>query len=124
MPSFLFMKLNFYTYKNCDTCRKAKKFLTAKEIEFEEIPIREKPPLIKDLHVMLDIYKGDIRRLFNTSGVDYRAMNLKDKLPTLKDSEALKLLSNNGNLIKRPFAIRGKEGAVGFSEAAWGDLFL
>jgi arsenate reductase len=118
------MKLNFYIYKNCGTCRKAKKFLTAKEIEFEEIPIREKPPSIKDLHVMLDIYKGDIRRLFNTSGVDYRAMNLKDKLPDLKDSEALKLLSNNGNLIKRPFAIRGKEGAVGFSEAVWGDLFL
>ena len=51
-------------------------------------------------------------------------MNLKDKLPTLKDSEALKLLSNNGNLIKRPFAIRGKEGAVGFNEVVWCDLFL
>ena len=84
----------------------------------------DSPHKIKDLHVMLDIYKGDIRRLFNTSGVDYRAMNLKDKLPTLKDSEALKLLSNNGNLIKRPFVIRGKEGAVGFSEVVWCDLFL
>ena len=51
-------------------------------------------------------------------------MNLKDKLPTLKDSEALKLLSNNGNLIKRPFVTRGKEGAVGFSEVVWCDLFL
>ena len=73
---------------------------------------------------MLSLYKVDIRRLFITSVVAYRAMNLKDKLPTLKDSESLKLLSNNGNLIKRPFAIRGKEGAVGFNEVGWCDLFL
>ena len=73
---------------------------------------------------MLNNYNSDVRKLFNTSGGDYRALNLKDKLPVMDDSEALKLLSDNGNLVKRPFAIRGNSGFVGFSESVWNDLFL
>ena len=73
---------------------------------------------------MLNNYNRDVRKLFNTSGGDYRALNLKDKLPVMNDSEALKLLSDNGNLVKRPFAISGNSGSVGFSESVWNDLFL
>ena len=120
----LLMMLKVYIYKNCDTCRKAKKYLNAKEVECELIPIREKPPSVNELRVMLDNYKGDMRRLFNTSGRDYRDLNLKDKLSKMKEIEALELLSKNGNLVKRPFAINGKDGAVGFSESVWDDLFL
>jgi len=117
------MKLKVYAYKNCDTCRKAKKFLEANEIAHEMIPIREQPPSKSELKTMLTCYDGNIRKLFNTSGGDYKAMNMKEKLPEMTNAEAIDLLSKNGNLIKRPFAIRGGFGAVGFNEVAWGELF-
>ena len=116
--------LKVYAYKNCDTCRKAKKFLEAKGIDHELIPIREQPPTESELKTMLACYEGNIRKLFNTSGGDYKSMNMKEKLPGMSNSEAIDLLTKNGNLIKRPFAIVGKAGTVGFNEAAWSDLFL
>ena len=73
---------------------------------------------------MLANHDGNIRKLFNTSGGDYKAMNMKEKLSNITDAEAINLLSKNGNLIKRPFAIKAKTGVVGFNESAWGDLFL
>jgi len=118
------MKLKVYAYKNCDTCRRAKKFLEANEIKHELFPIREQPPTKSELRAMLACYVGNIRKLFNTSGGDYKSLNMKEKLPNMTDCEAINLLSKNGNLIKRPFAIRGGVGAVGFNEAAWGELFL
>ena len=70
---------------------------------------------------MLDAHDGDLRRLFNTSGQDYRALGMKDKLPTMTTDAALKLLSTNGNLVKRPFAIdaANKVFLVGFKEDEW-----
>lgn len=118
------MKLRFYAYKNCDTCRKARKYLDRKGIEYELIPIREQPPTKAELETMLANHDGNIRKLFNTSGGDYKAMNMKEKLSNITDAEAINLLSKNGNLIKRPFAIKAKTGVVGFNESAWGDLFL
>jgi len=118
------MKLKVYAYKSCDTCRKAKKFLEANEIEHEMIPIREQPPSKSELKAMLACYEGSIRKLFNTSGGDYKSLKMKDKLPSMTDAEAINLLSKNGNLVKRPFAIKGKTGVVGFNESAWGGLFL
>ena len=116
--------MKVYAYKNCDTCRKAKKFLEAEGIDYELIPIREQSPTKSELKTMLACYKGNIRKLFNTSGGDYKSMNMKEKLPGMSNREAIDLLSKNGNLIKRPFAIVGKTGTVGFNEAAWSDLFL
>ena len=118
------MKLRFYAYKNCDTCRKARKYLDRKGIEYELIPIREQPPTKAELETMLANHDGNIRKLFNTSSGDYKAMNMKEKLSNITDAEAINLLSKNGNLIKRPFAIKAKTGVVGFNESAWGDLFL
>ena len=114
------MKLRFYAY----TCRKARKYLDRKGIEYELIPIREQPPTKAELETMLANHDGNIRKLFNTSGGDYKAMNMKEKLSNITDAEAINLLSKNGNLIKRPFAIKAKTGVVGFNESAWGDLFL
>ena len=68
---------------------------------------------------MLKLYKGNIRRLFNTSGGDYKTLNLKDKLPDLSDSAAMDLLAANGNLVKRPFVLTKNGGVVGFKEEEW-----
>jgi arsenate reductase len=66
---------------------------------------------------------GNIRKLFNTSGGDYKAMNLKDKLPGMSEKDALELLSKNGNLVKRPFVLGNGIGTVGFDDARWAELF-
>lgn len=68
---------------------------------------------------MLGYLQGDLKKLFNTSGQDYKAMNMKEKLPKLNESEALHLLSQNGNLVKRPFVLAPNAGWVGFDEAMW-----
>jgi arsenate reductase (glutaredoxin) len=115
------VKLKSYAYKNCDTCRKARKYLDGKGIEYELIPIREQPPTKAELEAMLANHDGNIRKLFNTSGGDYKALNLKEKLPNMTKTEAIDILSKNGNLIKRPFVIVGDRGLVGFKEKEWGE---
>ena len=87
------MKLRFYEYQGCDTCRRAKKFLAARALAFDTIPIREQPPTKAELNRMLAIYGGDLRRLFNTSGGDYKAMRLAERLPKLTVEDALALLA-------------------------------
>ena len=113
--------MKMYTYKKCSTCRKATKWLTAQNIAFEEIPIRETPPSVDELKQMLD-HVGDLKKLFNTSGMDYRSLGMKDKLPSLSTDEALELLASNGNLIKRPFLLAADKGATGFKEDVWAAL--
>ena len=115
------MKLKLYAYKNCDTCRKAIKYLDEKGAEYELIPIREQPPTKAELKTMLASHDGNTRKLFNTSGGDYKALNLKEKLPNVTKMEVIDLLSKNGNLIKRPFLIAGDRGLVGFREKEWGE---
>lgn len=113
--------IRIYEYKNCDTCRKALKYLDAKDIAYEKVPIREKPPTKEELRRMLG-YVGSVKKLFNTSGGDYKALQLKDKLPKLADQEALDLLASNGNLVKRPFVLAKNSGWVGFDPKAWDDF--
>lgn len=111
--------LKVYTYAKCDTCRKAVKFLRAENVKFEEVPIRDTPPSLAELRAMLEARDGELRRLFNTSGQDYKALGLSAKLPTLSEADALALLEKNGNLVKRPFAVGDGVHLVGFDEAAW-----
>jgi arsenate reductase len=113
--------MTIYTYASCDTCRKATKWLRAEGVAFVEKPIRETPPSMAELRSMLKLQGGDLRKLFNTAGQDYRALGLKDKLPAMKETEALALLAANGNLVKRPFLLGAKVGLVGFDEAAWAE---
>lgn len=113
------MTLKVYEYKGCDTCRKALKFLDAKKVAYERIPIRERPPSKDELRKMLGYLGGDLKKLFNTSGGDYKEMKLKDKLPALTESQAIDLLAGNGNLVKRPFVLTAKDGWVGFDETIW-----
>lgn len=115
--------IKFYQYKKCSTCQKAAKWLKTKNIEFQDIDITERPPSKKELQFMLKQYDGEIKKLFNTSGMVYREMQLSKKLPNLSDKEAIDLLSQNGKLIKRPFIIDQKTGRVGFKDQEWGQLF-
>lgn len=115
--------MKIYTYAKCDTCRKAVKWLQARGITFTEIPIREQPPTKAGLKRMLAVYQGDLKRLFNTSGGDYRELKLGEKLPAMTGSEAIDLLAANGNLVKRPFLLTETAGLVGFKEAEWEAFF-
>ena len=108
-----------YAYKNCDTCRKALKWLKENHIAHEVKAIRETPPTAAELQAALEASGGDLRVLFNTAGGDYRDLGLKDRLPTMDWDEAISLLSNNGNLVKRPFLIGEGGVLVGFKEAVW-----
>ena len=108
-----------YAYKNCDTCRKAAKWLAQRHIPVEIRPIRETPPTPDELKAALAALGGDIRKLFNTSGTDYRQLGLKDKLPSMSEADALRLLSQNGNLVKRPLLIGDRAILAGFHEPTW-----
>ncbi len=110
--------LKIYEYKNCGTCRKALQFLDKNKIPYQKVAIREQPPSLSELKQMLACV-GDIKKLFNTSGQDYRALGLSAKLPKLSQSEGLDLLTKNGNLVKRPFVLSGNQGWVGFNEDIW-----
>ena len=72
---------------------------------------------------MLKAYDGNTRKLFNTSGMDYKAMKLKDKLPDMSTVAAIQLLTEHGNLVKRPFVVGGDVAIVGFNEDTWRDVF-
>ncbi len=111
--------LTIYTLASCDTCRKATKWLKGRGLGFVEKPIRETPPAPHELRAMLTAHGGDIRRLFNTAGEDFRAAGLGEKLPGLSVSAALALLAKNGRLVKRPFLIGPDVALVGWNEAAW-----
>ncbi len=111
-----------YTYEKCSTCRDALKFLAARGVVAEVIPIREQPPTKAELKRMLAFMGGEIRRLFNTSGLDYKALGMKDRLPKLSEAAAIDLLSQNGNLVKRPFLLIATGGTVGFDEERWRTL--
>jgi arsenate reductase (glutaredoxin) len=111
--------LKIYGYQKCSTCRTALKWLDQMGIDHEVKAIRETPPTPAELKVALGAVGGDLRKLFNTSGMDYRELGMKDKLPGMNEAEAIGLLSKNGNLVKRPFLIKGLKALIGFNEVEW-----
>lgn len=108
-----------YTYARCSTCRDAVKWLTEHDIPFVEKPIYETPPTVPELRRMLAAQGGALRRLFNVSGLEYKAQSLKERLPDLSQGEALALLAGNGRLVKRPFLLGPDIGLVGFKPDEW-----
>ncbi|UYL10245.1 arsenate reductase family protein [Bdellovibrio sp. SKB1291214] len=114
--------LKVYEYAKCSTCVKALKFLDAKKVPYQKLPIVDKAPSQAELKKMLSALKergGSIRNLFNTSGVMYKEMKLSEKLPSITETEAIKLLSENGKLVKRPFVLSDDVALVGFKEDEW-----
>ena len=108
-----------YAYAKCSTCRDAVRWLRSRGGVFTERPIYETPPTLAELRRMLALQGGNERRLFNTSGIQYRERGLAAKLPALAEAEALALLVSDGRLVKRPFLIGEKIGLVGFDPQAW-----
>ena len=108
-----------HVYARCSTCREAVKWLRARGAAFVERPIVEEPPSLAELRRMLGFQQGNVRRLFNTSGLEYRAQGLAARLPLLTPDEALALLAGNGRLVKRPFVLGADFGLVGFDAAKW-----
>jgi len=111
--------LKVYTYAKCSTCRNALKWLDSKGIEYKNLPIRETPPSSTELKAMLNAYQRNIRRLLNTSSQDYRELGIKDKLNEMSPDEVFSLIQQNGNLVKRPFAISQQVFLTGFKEDEW-----
>jgi arsenate reductase len=106
--------LRFYGYKKCDTCRKAEQFLQQAGIGYEFVDITENPPTAEELAVIIECANISLNKLFNTNGVQYRELNIKERLPALSEQEILVLLAGNGRLIKRPLITDGKRATVGF----------
>ena len=117
------LKMKLYLYEKCESCRKATRWLDEKKIPYESIPIREKPPTKKELSAMLEHHQGNSKKLFNTSSKDYREPELKATLPNLSEKEKIDLLSNHGNLIKRPFLVGDTVLLQGFKPELWEEAF-
>lgn len=112
-------KWKVYEYSGCSTCRKALKFLDGRKAPYEKVDITAQAPSLAELRGMLAAQGGEIRKLFNTSGLVYKELKLSQKLPGMSEKEALALLAENGRLVKRPFVLGEGWGLLGFKEEEW-----
>ncbi|MBQ8625042.1 MAG: arsenate reductase family protein [Agathobacter sp.] len=106
-------------YRKCSTCQKAIKWLEEHQIEFEERPIVEENPTYEELKAWYVKSGLPLKKFFNTSGLLYKDMNLKDKLADMSEEEQLKLLATNGMLVKRPLVVGEDFVLTGFREKEW-----
>lgn len=113
------MKILFLEYPKCSTCQKAKKWLDAQEISYEDRHIKDQNPSAAEIKAWHEKSGMDIKKFFNTSGMLYKEMQLKDKLPTMTLEEKYALLSTDGMLVKRPILVTEKRVLTGFKEADW-----
>ena len=116
------MKKLFIQYPKCTTCKKAKKFLIDNNIEFEDRDITLNNPNEEELKKWIKLSGLDVKKFFNTSGVLYREMNLKDKLKDMSQEEMIKLLASDGKLVKRPLLITEEKVLVGFKEETYKEI--
>ena len=120
------MAIRIYEYAGCSTCRNALKYLDARKKTYEKVPIVEQPPTVSELEAMLGYLKASgktFKNLFNTSGEQYRALKIGERIKAgMTEQEAIALLSKNGKLIKRPFLLTDKGGATGFQAETWDEL--
>ena len=113
------MKPLLSCYPKCSTCQKAKNFLEEQGIEFQERHIVEQCPTVEELKAWRQASGLPLKRFFNTSGLKYKALKLKEKLPEMPEEEQLALLSTDGMLIKRPILVTDAGVLVGFKPAEW-----
>ena len=112
--------IKFICYPKCTTCQKAKKWLDDNNIEYEFRDIKHDNPTLDELKEWYKKSGLPLKRFFNTSGLLYKSLDLKNKLPTMSDDEMLNLLATDGMLVKRPLLIGDDFVLVGFKEAEWG----
>lgn len=113
--------MEFLCYAKCTTCQKAKKWLDANEIEYTERPIKEQNPTVEELKVWHRRSGIPLKKFFNTSGLLYKDMKLKDRLPGMSEEEQYELLATDGMLVKRPMLVGDDFVLVGFKETEWED---
>ena len=113
------MLMIIYCYNKCSTCKKALKFLDDNNIKYELIDIKECNPNIDILKEIKNKANVDINKLFNTSGLIYKELELSKKLSNLTDDEKYNLLASNGMLVKRPILIENDFALLGFKEEIW-----
>lgn len=111
----------FLEYPKCSTCQKAKKWLDEQQIQYIDRNITENNPTYEELKEWYKRSGLPLKRFFNTSGLLYKSMELKDKLPNMSEDEQLKLLSTNGMLVKRPLLVTDNAVIPGFRELLWED---
>lgn len=118
------MALTLYWYPKCGSCRKAKKWLEDHNLPFNEVHIVDNPPSKEELKALYEKSGLELKKFFNTSGMKYRELGLKDKVNTASQDELLEILASDGMLIKRPIITDGSSVTLGFNEdvleAAWG----
>ena len=112
----------FFCYPKCSTCQKAKKWLQENSVEFTERDIVKNNPTEVELKKFYKKSKKELKKFFNTSGILYREMELKDKLPKMTEEEMLKLLATDGKLVKRPMIVTKDFVLNGFKEEEWKEL--
>lgn len=112
----------FICYPKCTTCKKAQAWLDEKKIEYTVRDIRSDNPSYDELNSFYKASGLPLKRFFNTSGLLYKSLQLKDKLPDMSEEEQLKLLASDGMLVKRPILINGSKVAVGFKENEWNEV--
>lgn len=111
----------FIEYPKCSTCQKAKKWLDANHISYIDRHIVENNPTYEELKQWYERSGLPIKKFFNTSGMLYKKLQLKDKLPGMSEEEQLKLLASNGMLVKRPLIVKDEMVLTGFKEAEWSE---
>ncbi len=117
------MSILFLNYPKCTTCIKARKWLEENNIEFTSRHIVEENPTAEELKTFIKLSGLPTKKFFNTSGMLYREMNLKDKLATMSDDEMVNLLATNGMLVKRPLVVGENGVLVGFKAETWSEFF-
>ena len=109
----------FVEYPKCTTCQRAKKFLDEHGVNYEDRHIKENNPTKEELRAWWKASGLPLKKWFNTSGLLYKSMNLKEKLPTMTEEEQLELLASDGMLVKRPILVGEDFVLIGFKEAEW-----
>lgn len=112
----------FVNYPKCSTCKKAEKWLKDHHLEYENRHIKEDNPTEEELKLWIGRSGLPVKRFFNTSGMLYREMGLKDKLAEMSEEEQIALLATDGMLVKRPLLVMEDDVKVGFKEAEWSKL--
>lgn len=111
--------LKVLVYRKCSTCMKALKWLEVNQVVFDERPIKEENPSYEELKAWYEMSGLSLKKFFNTSGILYKQMNLKDKLKEMSEDEQLKVLATDGMLVKRPLVIGDDFVLTGFKEKEW-----
>jgi len=111
--------IKFICYPKCTTCQKAKKWLDDNKIEYEIRDIKEDNPSLEELTAWYKMSGLSLKKFFNTSGLLYKSMRLKDRLPTMSEEDQLKLLATDGMIVKRPLVIGKDFVSVGYNESDW-----